>query len=118
MDPLEPGSRFCTESSGGGGLHVAIPGDDWFFLLRRKDFLPDAAFAVHFGQPIHARGVAAFLPGWRTLNWTTVRVHDLSRTESYAIDGDYQVTLQAHSSSPKDHAAVVSAFQRFMAHAA
>ena len=118
MKDREPVAGLCgfATQAGSGGLHVAIPGDDWNFLLRRADLKPSPAFDLHYGKEIHSNDVAMFLPNWQSLRWTFIPSHILSATESYAVDNGYLVNVQADSRSRKQHQDVIDAFLRFMAH--
>jgi hypothetical protein len=101
--------------AGNGGLAVTIPRDDWGFLLRRTDLKPDEVFLVYHGREIPAREVARFLPNWATLRWVRVPDGLLTKSESTAIDGEFQVTVRAEPLSGKHHEAVIDAFIGFMA---
>ena len=104
-----------TLTAGGGGLFVGIPGDDWSLLLRRRDFGLDVLFLRHHDAQIHCRDIELFVPNWAALQWIPTPDNVLSKSESSAIDGDYQVTVMAEPESGKRHDAVIAAFLRFMA---
>lgn len=101
--------------AGNGGLVVTMPRDDWGFLVRRTDLRPDEVFLAYHGREVLAREVARFLPNWAILRWVRVPDGLLTRSESTAIDGEFQVTVSAEPLSSKHHEAVIEAFLRFMA---
>ena len=99
------------------GLEVSIPRQDWDFLLRRADLMPDARFARYHGTDVGSRDVAAFLPNWGSLRWLRVPDNLLSRSESCGIDELYQVNVKSLLLAVgRPHDELVAAFLRFMAH--
>lgn len=86
-------------------------GRDCSVLLRRKDMRPEPRFARYFGHRVDPDVLARFLPHWKALQWKGAPPSLLSRCEWLAVDGDFQISLEAGPDA-KDHA--IQMFERFM----
>ncbi len=104
-----------TVMAGNAGLAVFIPQAEWSFLLRRTDLREERLFLAYHDREIGPLQVVVFIPHWKSVRWIRVADNLLSRSESTAIDGAYQVTVRAESGSGKLHEAVIDAFLGFMA---
>jgi hypothetical protein len=97
-------------------LSCDVEGEGFLFSVRRVDGTSDDKF-FKFGQAktIESSEVAAFIPEWRDLDWSTIPDSMLSKSESFAIGSKYRFNVRATEGSGLNHDAARSAFLAFLA---